>query len=175
MIIVGIDPGQKGGVVVLNENGDVLHQFVLKKKDDKFDLEDFIDNIKNILLKWGDLSIIFVVEDVHSLFGMSAKSNFNFGKTCGMIEATICSLYGKVYTVTPKTWQKEMLKGIEVIKKPNSNKNDVKAMSLKAQLNLFPDFNSLASTRCKKPHDGLIDALLIAEYTRRKIMKGNIQ
>jgi hypothetical protein len=175
MIIAACDPGKKGAFVAIDKYGNILYQFAFKSnKDDAFDIKHFSDNVKDFLLKHGNSSIIFVVEDVHSLYHVTAKSNFNFGKNCGIIEASIVTLGYKVNKVTPKVWQKEMLIGIEKIKEKDSNKTDTKAMALKAQEKLFPDFNSLASTRCREPHDGLIDALLIAEYTRREIIKGNI-
>ena len=34
---------------------------------------------------------------------------------------------------------------------------------------LFPDVSLLATPRCKKPHDGMAEALLMAEYARRKL------
>ncbi|MDD4804034.1 MAG: hypothetical protein PHN69_02570 [Candidatus Pacebacteria bacterium] len=190
MIIAACDPGSNGAFIAMDKNGNTLYQFVFKNnKDGEFDIKYFSDNVKDFLQKYSNNSIIFYIEDVHSLFGMSAKSNFSFGKNCGMIEASIITLGYEVYKVTPKDWQKEMLKGIEVIKKikkekykeydpdtfeqvekirlVETKKNDVKAMSLKAQEKHFPDFNSRASDRCKMPHDGLVDALLIAEYARR--------
>lgn len=44
--------------------------------------------------------------------------------------------------------------------------------SIKKAQELFPDVSLLASDRCKRPHDGLADALLIAEYGRRRLVGG---
>lgn len=173
MIYIGCDPGKSGAVVCLDDCKNIRHQFVFKSnKDNAFDMYDFIEHIKVIDNKFQDEVFMFVIENVHSLFGMSAKSNFNFGKNCGIIEAVLASFGHGFIKVTPKDWQTEILKDIEVIKKTKkgieSKKNNVKAMSLKAQQRLFPNFNSIASPRSRTPHDGLIDALLIGEYARRK-------
>ena len=37
---------------------------------------------------------------------------------------------------------------------------------------LFPDINLLATPRSRKPHDGMAEALLIAEYGRRHYERG---
>ena len=39
---------------------------------------------------------------------------------------------------------------------------------------LFPKVNLLASKRCRKPHSGMVDALLIAEYARRVVGRGEV-
>jgi len=190
MIFIGLDPGSRGACVCVDENRSVRHQFAFKlNENDEFDMNYFIVQIKIIEERFQDEVFMFVLENVHSLFGMSAKSNFNFGKNCGIIEAVIAAFGYSFVKVTPKDWQKEQLKGIDVIKVKKkekykeydseklvfvdktrlveTKKNDVKAMSLQAQQRLFPNFNSLASVRCKTPHDGLVDALLIADYGRQ--------
>jgi hypothetical protein len=171
MIYIGCDPGSRGAICCLDDCKNVRYQFAFKSNEnDEFDMYHFIENIKIIDEKFRDEAFIFILENVHSLFGMSAKSNFSFGKNCGIIEAVLATMGFGFIKVTPKDWQKEMLKDIPVIKKTKkgieSKKNDVKAMSLMAQQKLFPDFNSLASSKCRTPHDGLVDALLIANYGR---------
>ena len=44
-----------------------------------------------------------------------------------------------------------------------------KARNIKAAMMLFPDQALLATERSRKPHDGLADALLIAEYCMRSM------
>jgi hypothetical protein len=163
MNYIGLDPGSMGGGVVINDIS-VIHQFVIKiDKERNFKINEFIKDLSIISKK----NSIIILEDVHSIFGMSAKSNFNFGKICGQIEGIITTLGYKYIKVQPKIWQKEILGDMEKIKKKDSNANDTKQMALIKSKELFPDFNNLATPRCSKPHDGLIDALLIAEWGRR--------
>ena len=49
-----------------------------------------------------------MIEDVHSLFGMSAKSNFQFGRNVGIIYAVLAATGQGIDLVTPKVWQKEI-------------------------------------------------------------------
>jgi len=57
-------------------------------------------------------------------------------------------------------WQKEF--GI------SARKGNTKVQALQICQDLFPNVNLLATERSKKPHDGIVDALLIAEYARRR-------
>lgn len=61
--------------------------------------------------------------------------------------------------ITPQSWQKIML--------PGCKKGDTKPAALKVAKKLWPKENWLATPRSKVPHDGLVDAALIAEYRRR--------
>ena len=70
--------------------------------------------------------------------------------------------------VPAKEWQKEMFKGVDEITKPGKTSRDTKAMALVAIKRLFPELKLTFNDRSTKPHDGLIDAVLIAEYSKRK-------
>lgn len=109
------------------------------------------------------------MEDVHAIFGASAKSTFNFGWSLGIIEGVLSGM-GIAYTkVAPKEWQREMWQGIRpVYKSGNSKAIDTKATSLLAAKRLFPNEDLRRSARATLPHDGIVDALLMAEYCRRK-------
>jgi hypothetical protein len=63
------------------------------------------------------------------------------------------------HRITPQSWQKAMLTGCA--------KGDTKPMALQVARRLWPDETWLATPRCVKPHEGLLDAALIAEYARR--------
>ncbi len=65
-----------------------------------------------------------------------------------------------------------MFQGVDQITKPSKTAGakpirDTKAMALVAVKRLFPDLKLTFGERATKPHDGLIDAVLIAEYARR--------
>ena len=75
----------------------------------------------------------------------------NFGFIQGVLKA-----YGIPYElVTPQKWKKEF--------SCTSDKNT----SIEVCKRLFPNVNLKATDRCKKYHDGMAEALLIAEYGRR--------
>ncbi len=168
--MIGIDPGINGGFVYLSDNGEVQDYYVIPRIGNEVDIKKFAQ-----ILGENGLDTV-CLENVHALHGVSAKSTSSFMRTLGIIEGVLTALNFPYFKVTPKEWQKEMLVGIpKIIKgktKTGKDKTDVKAMSLLAKQRLFPTITLKATERCKIEHDGLIDALLIAEYGRRKIPFG---
>lgn len=161
MNYIGIDPGKSGGIAVLNDEGN-LTLFPIPKIGTLVDL-------KAIDLFIGMHTVgehICLLEDVHSLPGMSAKSNFVFGENKGQWQGMLTSNHVSYQEVTPKAWQKVAWQGVPVMKKPNK-KTDTKAMSLTAAKRLFPNESFLATERSSVPHDGLVDAALMAYYLKR--------
>ena len=149
MLIAGIDPGANGAIAVLDsENPDSVALLDLKKHS--------IIAIHEWLVEELDYHpSIFWIEDVHSMHGMSAKSNFGFGKNIGMITA-VAELFRNELsnTVTPKVWQKY----IGVTAKGKAIKKQVAkiAQYLYPQAELHGKQGGLL--------DGKSDALMIAYY-----------
>ena len=115
MFTVGIDPGSSGAIAVLDSlNPDSIALLDLKKHS-IFEVKSWLTPylytnsqlIKNKI--W--------VEDVHSMHGISAKSNFGFGRNLGIV-LTIAEMLTEIAPnmVTPKIWQKYI--GIAVKGKP---------------------------------------------------------
>lgn len=65
--------------------------------------------------------------------------------------------------VRASTWQRTMFAGLGTVK-------DTKAASIARAKQLFPGVN-LIPEGCKKPQDGLSDALLLAEFGRRTLCR----
>ena len=149
MLIAGIDPGANGAIAVLDsENPDSVALLDLKKHS--------IITIHEWLVEELDYHpSIFWIENVHSMHGMSAKSNFGFGKNIGMITA-VAELFRNELsnTVTPKVWQKY----IGVTAKGKAIKKQVAkiAQYLYPQAELHGKRGGLL--------DGRSDALMIAYY-----------
>jgi hypothetical protein len=177
-ISIGVDVGKKGGIAIISES---------QNKETKIQLLT-IPVIKNKAVDVHALTQLFigdspvttthvVIEDVHSIFGAGAKANFQFGWIAGIIEGIVISKGLKFTKVQPKEWQKEMWQGVTPITIPGKStkkdgtlktKVDTKATSLIACKRLFPGVNLVPTQRARKEHDGLVDALLMAEYGRRK-------
>lgn len=174
-IRIGIDPG-KGSYICLMEEGNIsFHQFPLigTETDIKGIAEIFLNIWKGIE---GSSDVHAVIENVHSVFGSSAGSNFEFGKIAGVLEALLYACDIPFTKVEPKAWQKEMWQGVPLqTKKSSTGKtqvNDTKAISQMAAIRLFPNLDlrddSRKTDRAKKVDHNKVDALLIAEYCRRK-------
>jgi len=169
-IHIGIDPGKNGFITLMTNKN--IQFFSIPKIGNEVDIHKLNNIFSSIRIEDEGKSIHCVIEDVHAIFGSSAKSTFEFGRVNGLIESIlVCN--GIPYTkVQPKIWQKEMFSGIALQKKPSSTgktmKNDTKLMALMAAKRLFPDMDFTATERSKNPHDGKVDSLLLCEYSRRK-------
>lgn len=163
MIYVGIDVGQNGGVVSVDKDSNILNMYTIPKEEKKVDYQGLYNLLK---LMQEEQDMIVCIEDVHSLFGMSAKSNFSFGHIKGAKEMACAALDCEYHLVQPKVWQKAVWLPEDAVIKENGRTKDTKATSLNAARRLWPEEDFLATKRSKVPHDGLVDAALIAEYCR---------
>lgn len=147
MRVCGIDPGSNGALCVLDSKDPAYIAFMDIKKATIYEI-----------CKWAHHQHVDVVylEDVHSLFGMSAKSNFSFGRNLGMVMtiAQIITRGSETQYVTPKVWQKFI--GVTV--KGQAIKPQVAqiAQSLYPKAIIHGKFGGLL--------DGRSDALMIAHY-----------
>lgn len=162
MIYVGIDPGKDGGIVA-RQKGEIIGKHTIPligpKKDRNVDFEMLAD----ILKKYSEQNAKFAIEDVHSLYLSSAKANFQFGRIVGIKEGILATLKADLVKVQPKVWQKEMWSGVPIVYKSRTSK-DTKATSLLAANKRYPTEDFTPTKRSTKPHDGLVDAALLAEY-----------
>lgn len=161
-IRVAFDVGKDGAFAGFRDEK-LIEKTVIPTIGNQIDLSA----IRQLLEQYNPSDIHVVVEDVHALFGASAKSTFNFGWSLGILEGILAGM-GIPYTkVAPKQWQREMWQGIPIVYKSGKTV-DTKATSLLAAKRLFPDVDFRKSARAEKPHDGIVDAILMAEYCRRK-------
>lgn len=163
---LGIDPGKNGGIALIDSNGKVLLTsqipLIAKKEVDVQQLCRFITNVV-----FNTENIFICLENVHAVQQVSATASFEFGKICGILEAIIYLCEKPFQKVNPKTWQKEAWIGITPIKLPSKDdkiKIDTKATSLLAVKRLYPVADLHLSPRVGNPHDGIVDAILIAHY-----------
>lgn len=100
-----------------------------------------------------------VIEAVTCGATRGRKSAFTFGYGAGVLEGIIVTLGLRYQMVGAPTWMKAMCSGV----KPQKT---TKARCLIAAQRLVPG-ESFIPEGCKKYHDGIVDAFLIAEYGRR--------
>jgi hypothetical protein len=89
-----------------------------------------------------------------------AVSIFSHGRGYGLLEGMVKGI-GIPYTlVHTLSWQNALTKG---------QGGDSKARAHLTAIRLFPGIDLRASERSRKPHEGVIDALLVAEFGRRQL------
>lgn len=158
MIYIGIDPGKNGGIAVIHDKlPKPVNITVYKYSDD--DLIDVIDVCTkgSSIAVHRDEEIKCVLEKVNAMPGQGVVSMFNFGQNFGFIQGVLKAYEIPFELVPPQKWKKEF--------SVTSDKNT----SIEVAKRLFPGVNLKATERCKKDHDGMAEALLMAEYARRHL------
>ena len=148
-LYIGIDPGTSGGLAYLSRH---FTEVVKMPKD--------LQGLWQILA--GEDDAIAVIEKVHSSPQMGVKSAFTFGTGVGAIHMACIAAGIRMELVTPQKWQKEfglIQRGRKIGEGDTDKKNRNKAKASE----LFPE---LVMTHWKA------DALLLAEYGRRNLVKG---
>lgn len=143
MIYMGIDPGQNGGIAVITETGGIAKLYPFS--------EEFLISISQ------SFSGKCVLEKVNAMPHQGVVSMFNFGMNYGFIQGVLKSCGIPFELVPPVKWKKEF----SVTKDKNT--------SIEVAKRLFPGVNLKATSRCTKDHDGMAEALLMAEYARRHL------
>ena len=146
MICIGIDPGVSGALAVLREGRDA--QVVT------WDPEAYKDALRAVSVA-GECAVA-CLEKVSAMPKQGVTSMFNFGENFGYIRGLLEANGIPYELVTPKKWQKEF---------SVTDKNS----SVEVCKRLFPGVSLRRTEKCKKDHDGMSDALLMAEYARRRL------
>ena len=147
--IIGIDPGQSGGIAWTHEDG-----MRVEKMPDTIQgvwelVSHIVDNTAQI---YRHTEFKAYLEQVHSMPGQGVSSSFKFGNGFGHLEMALTAAGIPFERVTPQRWQKAMV---------CMTKGDKNVSKRRAQ-ELFP---SLKITHA------IADALLIAEYGKREWLK----
>lgn len=147
---LGIDPGKSGGVAFIDAKSGVVSTEVFDEGNLVELCTEMADN--------GDVKrAVCCLEKVGARPAQGSVSGFNFGQNFGYIRGVLASFKIPYQEITPQKWKKEF--GL----------NSDKSLSVEVCRKLFPDIGLLATPKCKKPHDGMAEALLMAEYARRKL------
>jgi hypothetical protein len=162
---IGIDLGKKGAYYILGEDGSELDRGPTPMISKEIDWHAF----NKILAPYEMFNGMVVFEKIGIIQGSSKATAFSMGGQLCAIQMC-CIANDLIYTmVPPKKWQAEIFDGqTKIYKSGSKTKIDTKAMALIAAKRLFPKVNLLMTEKSSVPHDGLVDALLIAEYARRK-------
>lgn len=178
-LYVGIDVGKNGGIAAIYPSGHIYQEkvetaitpLIGKGKGSEIDIQ----SLRTILQGYEDYAekdLTVVIEDVHSIFGVSAGSNFQFGRALGILEGLVAGMKIAYIKVSPKTWQGTCFEGVPVIEKPGTkakgrSRYDSKAMALIAAKRLYPTVSlTKPNSKAVNAHDGIVDALLMAHHAK---------
>lgn len=148
-MIIGIDPGQSGGIAWVATFDATLFGAVPMPETEA----DFVQALRDIVHDDGNSSVHpfclceAFVEVVHSMPKQGVSSSFKFGQNYGMIRGVLAALQLKRQFVTPQSWQKAM---------GCLTRGDKNVSKRRAQ-EMWPTFRVTHRTA---------DAILLAEYGR---------
>lgn len=151
MIILGIDPGQSGGFCIVSGASIACRPFPFAGKE--------LD-VQALVGMWGNLArepSRAVIEQQHARPISSKVAMFSLGRNYGTILGLLGALGIGTEIVTPRGWKDDILQGV-------SDKDKDAAIAYVRRV--FP-YVDLTSGGRHKPHDGMADAVCIAEYGRR--------
>lgn len=148
-VYIGCDPGMKGAICALGENRNIIFK---DYTENTLDIARWLEDVKD-----SHEIQMCMIEDVHSIFGASAKSNFNFGKNTGILHGVIRALALPLDLIQPKKWQKA------IGTKKKSGPELKKEIGSIAQ-RLYP--TAELHTPRGRLLDGRADALMIAHYCK---------
>ena len=153
--VMGIDPGLDGGVALILPGG--VEAFVTPTIASggggkrQFDIAGML-----VLLERHPIALA-VIEAVGPMPKQGVVSTFRFGVGFGTWLGMLAALRIPHLAVTPHAWKKAILAG--------TTKD--KGAAIQWAQRRFPEVSLLATARSKVPHDGLADALAMAEFARR--------
>lgn len=171
MIYLGIDPGHDGALAIIDDCAPAARWIPMPmvhaaKGKPQYDVKALHEFFAVVGRDVGSRGIYAACERLTALPPTMGGSSANYarGRSLGLLEALMVATHTPYALVQPKAWQKVMLAG--------TPGDDTKQRSILACQRLFPSVSLMRTERCRKPHDGAADALLIAEYGRRKLLSG---
>lgn len=165
---IGVDPGNDGGLSLLDPKGKALEWQRMPE------VNGIVDFFHDAQIQSESKVICVFEEHRGGKAGISsAAAHKSAGRYIGMIQI-ICAVYKiKMVCVTPQTWKAHFklinrtLPG--TVKLSDKDKRDMaKAASIKLCKQFFPGISLLATPRCSNDHDGIAESLLLAEWGRQK-------
>lgn len=171
-VTIGIDPGRDGAMAVLGyRNAPVMIPFneaeytkMLRELGYTRDLfrmqvvRPAAGVAETEAVEHYDMfNVSCVVEHVSAMPGQGVTSCFSFGQNFGFILGLLSAYDIPYELVRPQKWKR--------LFSCTSDKNT----SIAVAQRLFPGVDLRRTPKCQKPHDGICEALLMAEYCRRKL------
>lgn len=143
MNFIGIDPGKGGALAVITDESAMVFPF------DRKSYVNILGAVRN-----GSKCCL---ERVGAMPGQGVTSMFSFGENFGFIQGVLEANGIPYELVTPQKWKREF--GV------TGDKNSAVSVCQR----LFPEVSLLRTPKSRKADDGMAEALLMAEYARRKM------
>lgn len=159
MIIIGIDPGCSGAIVMLTVDGKYLAHIDMptsvigsKNRVNAAAIRGFIKGVLESLPFHHSTMCHAFIEQVGAMPKQGVSSMFTFGDPCGAVRGVIAGMGIPITFITPQAWKKSA--GLI-----GSDKDAARSRAIQ----LYPELRALDA---KSKGQALADALLIARHGR---------
>lgn len=153
-VSIGIDPGKSGGFAII-ETDEVgcqrINVYPWDEAEFVYQMAGIVDHIER------DVRVRTCLEKVGAMPGQGVTSMFNFGRSAGFIEGVLKAFKIPYQLIPPAKWKKEF------------SLDHSKQKSVEVAERLFQGISLMRTSKCRKPSDGMAEALLMAEYAERKL------
>lgn len=171
IIVIGIDPGKKGGICLLGQVSGIISLSAMPLMGKKIDFGQVADLAWEAKEAQGDLVYCYI-EKVSAMprrsgskvFTPGVTSMLNFGFGAGGLHGIMAAYKIPVIDPSPTAWKRVVLKG---------TKKD-KAAAIAFTRMKYPKISLLATPRSRVPHNGMADALCLAEYGIRDLKEQGV-
>lgn len=163
-MFLGVDVGKQGGFVLIEDDGKPILAWEMPLICNEPSAQAIANLYHEIKEFCGDKKPFVAIEKIFTKPHDGRVGQMTYAQGAGRLE--MCALFGwPTVLIHPMIWTKAMHRGLSKDLPP-------KERSLKVFASEYPDFYKKGSIfwpheKRQKPHDGLIDALLIAEFARR--------
>jgi len=161
MWTIGYDNGISGAVAILNSDRRLVAMrtmpCVKARSGNEIQAPELWDWVAAHIPD--DQPVLHVIEEPSG--SRNAKAARSMAGSFHTLRTMLAMQQQPMERITPARWQRSMLPGCKA--------GDTKPRALELARRLFPEQTWLVSTRCKTPHDGLIDAALIAYWAAREL------
>jgi crossover junction endodeoxyribonuclease RuvC len=155
-LTVGIDPGKRGAIAALDPTGTALGVWPMPVAGGGIHAAGLADLLRSLRCQDPRQDVGRVcLEKVAAMPKQGVASTFHFGCGWGMVRG-VCATLGLSVILVPSTvWKKRVLLGL-----PHDKAGAIQFCTARWPL------TDLVLPGCRVPHDGLADALCLAEYGR---------
>jgi crossover junction endodeoxyribonuclease RuvC len=159
MLVLGVDPGISGGLSCIYPSGRVESVVMPTRSKEEGKVWgsriDFVQVFRTIK-DWckGEKATAFI-EHAQSMPEQGVVSTFNYGVGFGGILAVFQVLDIPHQLIRPMRWKKAVL---------GEGNTEGKATTIEYVTRKFPGANLFRTARCTTKHDGMADAICLADY-----------
>lgn len=174
---LGIDPGINGFLAIVDASGRPVEAFPVPRVEDDYDLPGMF----RVLADRRSRITLAILEEQQAFPGHGARcaacgkprnqqgsvATFSTGKGFGLWLMALTASGIRYERHRPQKWKKLM--GLQATKglEGNERAKEAKRIAIAKAVALYPGYDLRENARCRVPHDGKCEALLMAEYARR--------